>query len=193
MFKLIFKKFLYYLIYLIDTYQHKDLNKKDKLIKTINLQGKLKSDIGRIETKQIHLTKPFKIYELITDNNKLYCADEHIVFLESGEEIYVKDLANGMLIKSYKGLDVVVSIKELGLSNYMYDVSVETPNRYFTNGILSHNTICSSIFMLWYITFEVDKNIMIVANKGDTVNEIINKVKDIYKHLPFFIKTGVSI
>lgn len=32
---------------------------------------------------------------------------------------------------------------------------------------------------------------MIVANKGDTVTEIIDKIKNIYKLLPFFLKPGI--
>ncbi|NDF17525.1 MAG: hypothetical protein EB079_06125, partial [Verrucomicrobia bacterium] len=36
------------------------------------------------------------------------------------------------------------------------------------------------------------KNIMIVANKGDTAVEIVDKIKSIYSLLPFFLKPGVK-
>lgn len=54
-------------------------------------------------------------------------------------------------------------------------------------------TVTTSIFMLHTILFNPDKNIMIVANKGDTAVEIIDKIKNIYTLLPFFLKPGIKI
>lgn len=53
-------------------------------------------------------------------------------------------------------------------------------------------TISSAIFMLHKILFDNDKNIMIVANKGDTAVEIVDKIKSIYTLLPFFLKPGIK-
>lgn len=53
-------------------------------------------------------------------------------------------------------------------------------------------TITSAIFMLHKILFDNDKNIMIVANKGDTAVEIVDKIKSIYSLLPFFLKPGIK-
>jgi hypothetical protein len=54
-------------------------------------------------------------------------------------------------------------------------------------------TILTSIFMIHTILFKNDKNIMIIANKGDTANEIVEKVKAIYGLLPFFLKPGIKV
>lgn len=53
-------------------------------------------------------------------------------------------------------------------------------------------TISSSIFILHTILFNNDKNVMIIANKGDTAIEIVDKIKSIYSLLPFFLKVGVK-
>ena len=53
-------------------------------------------------------------------------------------------------------------------------------------------TVSSAIFILHTILFANDKNCMIVANKGDTAIEIVDKVKSIYTLLPFFLKPGVK-
>lgn len=53
-------------------------------------------------------------------------------------------------------------------------------------------TVSSAIFILHTILFNNDKNVMIVANKGDTAVEIVDKVKSIYSLLPFFLKPGVK-
>jgi len=52
-------------------------------------------------------------------------------------------------------------------------------------------TICASIFIAWYVLFNFDKNVMILANKGATTKEIIDKSKVIIENLPFFMKPGI--
>lgn len=52
-------------------------------------------------------------------------------------------------------------------------------------------TICSAIFIAWYVVFNFDKNALVLANKGATTKEILDKTKVILGHLPFFIKPGV--
>jgi hypothetical protein len=52
-------------------------------------------------------------------------------------------------------------------------------------------TICSAIFIAWYLLFNFDKNALILANKGATTKEIMDKTKVILGHLPFFMKPGV--
>jgi hypothetical protein len=57
----------------------------------------------------------------------------------------------------------------------------------------SGKTVTSSIFLLWYLLFNFDKNAMILANIGDTATELMDKIKIIMKGLPFFLKPGVLV
>jgi len=41
--------------------------------------------------------------------------------------------------------------------------------------------------------FHTDRNVLIVANKGKTVKEIINKIRMIYESLPYFLKPGITV
>ncbi|MFW6243474.1 MAG: terminase large subunit domain-containing protein, partial [bacterium] len=52
-------------------------------------------------------------------------------------------------------------------------------------------TISAAITILHFALFNKDKGTMIVANKGATVVEIVDKIKNIYKLLPFFLKRGI--
>ena len=52
-------------------------------------------------------------------------------------------------------------------------------------------TISAAITILHYCLFNKDKGVMIVANKGTTVIEIVDKIKNIYKLLPFHLKKGI--
>ena len=52
-------------------------------------------------------------------------------------------------------------------------------------------TVVAGIFLTWFLIFHPDKNIMLAANKGDTSKEILDKVKSIIAHLPFWLKPGL--
>ena len=46
-------------------------------------------------------------------------------------------------------------------------------------------------YILWYIIFNEDKTVALLANKGDTAREILGKVQLAYQHLPKWIQHGV--
>ena len=52
-------------------------------------------------------------------------------------------------------------------------------------------TITSAIFIVHYMLFNKDKNVMIVADNSITANEIIDKVRSIVENLPFYMKPGM--
>lgn len=52
-------------------------------------------------------------------------------------------------------------------------------------------TVTASIFNAWYLTFNYDKNTLLLANKSDTTKEIIDKAKVVIENLPFFMKPGI--
>lgn len=53
-------------------------------------------------------------------------------------------------------------------------------------------TVMTGIFIAWYILFNIDKNVLILANKGATASEIMDKIKTVIKGLPFFLKPGIT-
>lgn len=52
-------------------------------------------------------------------------------------------------------------------------------------------SVMTGIFINWYIIFNTEKNILVMANKGDTMEEIIDKILRIHESLPYFLKPGV--
>ena len=52
-------------------------------------------------------------------------------------------------------------------------------------------TVTASIFNAWYLTFNFDKNTLLLANKSDTTKEIIDKAKIVIENLPFYMKPGI--
>jgi hypothetical protein len=87
------------------------------------------------------------------------------------------------------------SVGSIRLRDYQKEILDNFVNSRFNILMASRQvgkTISSSIFMLHTILFNNDKNIMIVANKGDTAIEIVDKIKSIYSLLPFFLKPGIK-
>lgn len=46
-------------------------------------------------------------------------------------------------------------------------------------------------FILWYIIFQSEKVVALLANKGDTAREILGRVQLAYQHLPKWLQQGV--
>ena len=87
-------------------------------------------------------------------------------------------------------------IKQIKLRDYQ----IQILNQYqyhrknvFVSPRQSGKTITSSIFLLWYLLFNFEKNAMIMANIGDTAAELMDKIKVIMKGLPFFLKPGLLV
>lgn len=82
-----------------------------------------------------------------------------------------------------------------GLRDYQEDVLTAFNKHRFNVFLASRQigkTVTSSIFIAWFVLFNVDKNVMILANKGATAAEIMDKIKTVLKGLPFFLKPGIS-
>ena len=195
-----FKKAVLYLIEKIEVYEYKnfDLDEDDitkKIINTLSTHGKweIETDTGYHPVSDVHLTQPYKIWKIQTESGKiLEGADNHIVFDSLMNEVFIRDLKLNDFIQTKDGLEKIITISKSKNKISMFDLTVDSQDhRYYTNDILSHNTITSGIFLAWYLCFHFDRNILIVANKQATAGEIVSKIKEIVKNLPFFLKPGV--
>lgn len=194
----IYVKFLIlFLIQLIEKYEYKkfelaedDISKK--ILDSISINEFVETDTRDAGITQIHKTQPYNIYKLITETGKfIECADNHIIFNESNQEVVVQSLSNGSYIQTEDGIEKISSITKTRFKVSMFDVSLnDVNNRYYSNGILSHNTITSAMFIAWYVCFHYDRNVLVIANKMATTTEIVDKIKTIIKSIPFFLKPG---
>ena len=108
----------------------------------------IETDLGWSDITCVGKTIPYEVWELETESGKkIECADNHIIFDDNYNEIFVKNLkkSDKILIKGEDGnvkYDKVKNIKNLKYTENMYDIQINDINhRYYTNGILSHNTI----------------------------------------------------
>lgn len=151
------------------------------------------TDSGWQDIEETNKTVEYEIYELKTDNYNLKSADNHIVFDQYMNEVFVKDLKQGDYIQTESGLDKVVSVHSTGMHENMYDLSVGSEDhRYYTNGILSHNTVSTAIFLAHFITFNKDKSIGVLAHLGSMAREVLDRTKQVIEFLPDFMQPGIS-
>ena len=199
--KRLLKKVILRIIRLVECYELRglSLDQNDiskKIIYSEDLSNiNVFSDSGYVNASQFHLTQPYNVWFIETESGlHLDCADLHILFDSCFNEIYVSNLEIGDYIQTKNGLDRISYIENTMIPVCMVDLSIDHPDhRYYTNDILSHNTVTSSIYLLWYLLFNFEKNAMILANIGDTATELMDKIKIIARGLPFFLKPGILI
>ena len=164
-----------------------------KTIEEIKLDNiEILTDIGFKELSYLMLSKPFEIYTIKLENGyELDCADEHIVFDENMNEIYIKDLSIGDYIQTDKGLQKIISLSKSSTKISMCDTTVNDKNhRFYSNGILSHNSTTTAIYCLWTILFNTDKAGLILSKSGPAGIDLVKKIKDMYLWLPYHLKCG---
>lgn len=87
-------------------------------------------------------------------------------------------------------------IKNIRLRDYQRDILNMFINNRYSIVMASRQvgkTINSAITILYYCIFERNKNILIAGNIAKTAEEILNKIKDIYYLLPFWLKPTVVV
>lgn len=163
-----------------------------KFIESYEVSGlEVETDSGWKDAIAVHLTKLFAAWKVKTTKHEMICADKHLVFKDFAglKETPVKKLKKGDVIMTDLGLEEVEYVEKLPFSEHMYDLSVDSEDhRYFTNGILSHNSTSYTIFALWYCIVNKEKTILICANKFNTAKDILSRIKLAYEELPNWLK-----
>lgn len=142
---------------------------------------------------KLMLTEPFAECKLTTVGGKtLNCADKHIVITEDDREEFVDELFVGQRVQTIDGVDIVESVNSTGNKHRMYDVEVPDGHVYYADDILSHNTTTSMAYLLHQAITRSNITIAILANKGDTAAEVLDRIKFAYESLPWFLQVGVK-
>lgn len=169
-----------------------------KLLETLDVsEWDVMTDTGWQPITTVSKTIPYDVWRLETESGKsLECADDHIVFNENFEEIFVKNLITGISkIQTSGGTpETVIALQKLDLPpESMYDMEVDSnDHRFFANDILSHNSITTCAFLLWTILFQEEQNIAILANKQKTAQKLLNDLKKSYMNIPLWMQSGVA-
>jgi hypothetical protein len=148
-------------VLLFDKHELESLKKITKTTKISDYE--VLTDDGFVDIEALHETIPYEVHHLkLKDGKELKCADNHIVFVTEYDEttfepiglteVFVKNLEVGSFIMvSDDNGDLteseVIGVTNLGYEEVMYDLELKegSNRRYYTNGILSHNTLLAKL------------------------------------------------
>ena len=73
-------------------------------------------------------------------------------------------------------------------------ITIDHPDQlYITdNYTVTHNSVTSAAFLLWYAMFHFDKTILIASNKNSNAMEMILRIRFAYENIPNWLKPGVQ-
>jgi len=150
------------------------------------------TETGFKDISHSNKTIEYEVYELIMeDDYTLKCADTHILIKDDYTEIYAID-SLGLYIRSKTGNKKVLQINKLDLKENMYDLSIDSEDHtYYTNNILSHNTVTIATYLLWRALTGDNINIGIAANVMSLATEVLDKIKKIYIEMPIWLQPGL--
>jgi hypothetical protein len=141
----------------------------------------------------IHIRPKHEIYELKLENGfKLSGASDHLVYLSNGTTKALKDLKFKDLVITKYGYSPVLYCKKSKSKRYCFDLTVNTgESEFFSNGILSHNSVISGIYITWYLLNNVARNVVITSQNEDKVKDLMEKIECIMRNYPFYLKLGI--
>lgn len=151
----------------------------DKFVEAYEIDNlEVETPNGWVKIEGVGKTIEYDEWKVITSNNDIICADDHIMYRCDNidfnslkcdlTEIYCKDLKLGDFIMTDNGPDMILDISETGESSHMYDLQLSegSNKQYYTNGILSHNSLWMQNFAVksadmghnvLYITLEMSE------------------------------------
>jgi len=152
----------------------------------------IETEDGWVDVTHINLTVQYEVFQLSTTNCFVECADDHIVFRDSGDEAFVRDLKPGDAIKGQNGIEFVISVEKTDRKEHMADLTVGGKHTFYAHGLLHHNTTTVAAYLCWYLIFNDNKTVAILANKAAAAREIMSRLQLMYENLPKWLQQGVS-
>ena len=142
----------------------------------MNLQTRIKNYLGNPHLKKINM--PLQLTE---DEVREYvkCAEDPIYFIER----YVKIIT---LDKGFVNISLYPFQKQA-----IEDINQNRRVILKAGRQLGKTTMIVG-YILWYILFNQDKFVAILANKAPTAREILSRIKIAYEALPLWIQQGVK-
>lgn len=188
----------------------------DKFVEAYEVNNlEVKTPNGWVNIEGIGKTVFYDEWKIVTSEGKnLICADKHILYRCDNldfktkkcelTEIFTKDIKLGDFIMTENGPEMVMELFLTGNKSQMYDLQLSegSNKQYYTNGILSHNSLWMQNFAIksadlgynvLYVTLEMsEKKVMkrlgsmrlrVPINEYDQISKntelIQNKIKNI--------------
>lgn len=143
----------------------------------------------------IHLKGCNKMVKVTCKNGYQCIVSENHLFYDSSMSIVeAKNVTRRTFLVTKSGISKVSKVSSLKNNEFVFDATIASGEEsYFTDGILSHNSIVSAIFIAWYLINNFDRTVVCTSASVDKVKELVDKIDTILINLPFYMKLGVEI
>ncbi len=169
---------------------------KYEIIQNPNL-WEIETDEGWKDFQGVALTeKSSTIILTFSDGTILECSDDHLLFDDDFNTIEASKLRLGESVISRGKNITLINTKQNPKTQNLFDIYMSDNERYYSNGILSHNcgkSTAFEIFVCHYVIFHEQKSVAILANKAMSATNILRKVKVAYELLPKWLQSGVKM
>lgn len=153
---------------------------------------KIKGVDGYNDVSGVFIKTNSLIYHITTCNGfTLKCSANHLLFTQHGL-VKAKDITKSHILQTIHGESFVKKIKKQKYREFVYDLSMGIQDMsYYSDGILSHNSIITGIYLTHYLLTHFDKNCVCTSATDDKVKDLMKKIEVIMMELPFWLKLGL--
>jgi hypothetical protein len=152
----------------------------------------ISTDLSPFHQSNIELKAADLLYQLTSEEIDEFhkCSEDIIYFVEK----YCRFMTDKgrMLVKLRKyQKDILKALSEEQYIEILDELGPKNRNVITLASRQIGKTTTISAFFSWYLCFHNDRNLAILANKEKTAFEIVDKVTNVFKGLPFFLKPGI--
>lgn len=136
---------------------------------------------------------PLKANPFIGKNTLLLKPD--LVFRKTDEEIEdaIKCMQDPVYFASKCHLMTPTGLRNVKLRNYQEEYLNHLKNNRFSILLSCRQagkSVTTAIYCLWTVLFNIDKNALLLSKSGPAGVDLLKKIKDMYLHLPYYLKAG---
>jgi len=150
------------------------------------------ADLGAFHQGDIELKAANLLYQLSQDEVDEFhkCSDDIIYFVEKYCRFMTDKGRRLVPLRDYQK-KILLALAEERYIEILDELGPSNRNVIVLASRQIGKTTTISAFFSWYLSFHNDRNLAILANKEKTAFEIVDKVTNVFKGLPFFLKPGI--
>lgn len=152
----------------------------------------IQTDLGCFHSGDIELKAANILYQLTPDEIEEFhtCSEDIVYFVEKYCRFLTDSGRKTVKLREFQKTILQALAKE-EYNKKWEDWLPVIRNLIMMQSRQSGKTTTVAAYFSWYLCFHNDRNLAILANKQTTAFEIVNKVTDVFKGLPFFLKPGI--
>jgi len=152
----------------------------------------IQTDLSCFHENDIELKAANILFQLTSEETDEFdkCSRDIVYFVEKYCRFLTDKGRTVVKLRSYQK-KILRALADETYDDKLNDLVPKVRNIIMLQSRQSGKTTTITAYFAWYMCFHYDRNLAILANKQATAFEIVSKVTDVFKGLPFFLKPGI--